>query len=98
MYWCGYDEELSNSESRNIYAYNSDFVITELKRLKEAHFFEDIERLNGAKIISHRVLDNAVRITEFDNGITVYVNFSDSQQEIPEGIIEAKSYYIKAVE
>jgi len=93
-----YDEELSNSESRNIYAYNSDFVITELKRLKEAHFFEDIERLNGAKIISHRVLDNAVRITEFDNGITVYVNFSDSQQEIPEGIIEAKSYYIKAVE
>lgn len=45
--------------------------------------------VNGAEIVSHRILENDVRETVFDNGIKVYVNVSDRKAGSPLGEIEA---------
>lgn len=42
-------------------------------------YAELYEKLRGAKIISHSVLENGLKATAYDNGITVYVNYTDSE-------------------
>ena len=37
------------------------------------------EAVKGSEIVSHSILDNGVRRVEYDNGITVYVNYSDKE-------------------
>ncbi len=51
--------------------------------------------INGAAIVSHRILDNGIRQTVFDNGVTVYVNDSEESLTSPLGEIKALDYVWK---
>lgn len=53
--------------------------------------------INGTEIISHEILANDIRETVFDNGVVVYVNYSDEKLESPLGDIEPLSYVWKGV-
>ncbi|MBR3300108.1 MAG: hypothetical protein IKI68_01330 [Clostridia bacterium] len=48
--------------------------------------------VKGAKIKGHSVLTDSVRKTEFDNGVTLYVNYSDETFDTPLGTVNAKSF------
>ena len=48
--------------------------------------------INGAKIVEHLTVSKDVKRTEFDNGVIVYVNYSQESQDTPFGKVDAKSY------
>ncbi len=51
--------------------------------------------LNGVKsaeIVSHEILENGLRKTEFSNGVSVYVNYTKNNLESPLGEVEAQGY------
>ena len=48
--------------------------------------------VKGAKIKGQSVLTDSVRKTEFDNGVTIYVNYSDEPFYTPLGTVNAKSF------
>ena len=86
--------ELIYTNSSDIYssqysAYKNQIVeyTTELKALNE--------KLDGAFIKSHDILDNGVTVVGYDNGVTVYVNYSSSAQTVDGVTIEAMSYEVK---
>lgn len=51
-----------------------------------------LEKINGAKITSHAILDNDVRKTVFSNGVTVYVNFGEEAAQTPLGTAKPYSF------
>ena len=46
----------------------------------------------NAKIISHKILENGLRKTEFDNGTAVYVNYGSTRLTSEAGEGAAGSY------
>lgn len=52
------------------------------------------DSINGAKIVSNTIISSGVHCTEFDNGVTVYVNYNDSAVSTPAGECGAESYII----
>lgn len=64
--------EFFNSE----YADISDEIISNYKNTKD--YFS---KVNGAEIVSHTILENGLNETKFDNGVTVYVNYTDERIE-----------------
>ncbi len=52
------------------------------------------EKIAGAKIKSHTLISNDVRATEFDNGVTVYVNYSSKAKQTPAGKLAALDYVV----
>ena len=52
------------------------------------------DSMNGAKIIHHEIMENGLRKTIFDNGVSVYVNQTSSVLETPDGCVEPKSYRV----
>lgn len=53
---------------------------------------EYYESIRGAKIIGHSILGDGLRKTVFDNGCTVYVNYSQQDKTIDNTVVEAMSY------
>lgn len=90
-----YNNELTNSENRGIYAFDSNYVISELQKHKNSGLLDDIAKLKNAKIISHMLISNQVRETVYDNGITAYVNYGNSDYTYKNIIIGAKNYLLK---
>ena len=49
--------------------------------------------INGAEIVSHKILDSGLRETVFSNGVKAYVNYTDASIAAPSGApVEADSY------
>lgn len=90
-----YDSELINSENYEMYSYNESYIMDELKVLYDNGIFDDISKLKNAKIVSHDVLSDNVRKTVFDNGITVYVNYSNENYIDDMLSIDANDYLLK---
>lgn len=89
----GWDKALLNSE--NEYFYNR--VYSELENditdytLKISDY---LKKINGAPVKSHRVLDNGLRETVFENGVTAYVNYADKSLSSPAGEVGAHDYLV----
>lgn len=84
------NELVGNSEVRyygSNYA-NSKDLIKKLVVENEDYY----NAIKDAKILNHTSLISNVKRTEFDNGIIVYVNYSDQSFETPYGVVESKSY------
>lgn len=47
----------------------------------------------SSQILDHKVFDNGVRKTVFDNGTVIYVNYSNSEQEINGLKVSPRSYF-----
>lgn len=50
--------------------------------------------IKDAKITSNSVISSGVHCTEFDNGVTVYVNYNDKSVQTPAGDLGALDYII----
>ena len=48
--------------------------------------------VKGAKIVRHSALTQEVKTTEYDNGVVVFVNYSDTPFETPFGVVEPNSF------
>ncbi len=56
---------------------------------------EYYKAINGSKIIKHSLISENIRRTDFDNGISVWVNYGDTPIVLPEGKIEPKSFMFR---
>lgn len=63
-----------------------------VKRVTEYKEFFDL--VNGASIVDHSVVSEEVNMTTFDNGISVYVNYSDYDFATDDGTVAAGGYLI----
>lgn len=55
---------------------------------------EVLEKISDATISQHVVLENGLRVTEFDNGITVAVNYGDDIADYQGAQVAAKDYIV----
>ena len=62
----------------------SDKLINNYNNLKNYY-----AAINGAEIVSHKICENGLRETVFDNGVKVYVNYSESSIVSPIGEVDA---------
>lgn len=57
--------------------------------------FSDISaRLGGAVMSGHKIISENVRVSEYSNGMRIYVNYSDETQNIGGVLLEPLSYAI----
>lgn len=66
-------------------------LIGELSEKSKTYY----DAINGAKILKHTKLSDTLTSTIFDNGVTVWVNFSDEEAVIEEGRIEPNNFMFK---
>ena len=57
-----------------------------------AEYKDYFESVKGASISDHEIINENVRKTTFDNGVSVYVNYSDTDFETADGVVAAGSY------
>ena len=81
--------------SQNISFYNCVYSDLEqeisVNALKIADYLKKTE---GSKIKSHSVLSSGLRETVFENGVTAYVNYSDTALASPAGEVAAHDYLV----
>ena len=89
--------------------YNSDFAYSPHSALAVSKFSDNIElikelsaesreyyeKVKEASITEHSIISNTLRKTEFDNGVTLWVNYSDKSVTLPEGTVEAESFMFR---
>ena len=91
-----YTTDVFNSINKISYVYNENELTKSVEELKNKGFIDYFNAVKNAKIINHEILENGVRKTVFDNGVTVYVNYTDKSVSVDGNNIEASSYiYIK---
>lgn len=82
---------------------NSEFAVTRSSLFSSIRedIKADIEKLSDyfentskARIINHNVLSKSLRMIEYDNGVTVYVNYGNSEVMLEGTKIPAKGYKI----
>ena len=52
------------------------------------------DSIKGATIVSHKILDNGLRLTVFSNGICVYTNYTEKAVDTKQGKVDAMSYLV----
>ncbi len=86
------------NSSALIYTNSSDLYSTEYTTYKDAIVQYDKElrelndKLGDANIVKHESMDNGVNVVTYSNGVKVYVNYSDSDQEVDGITVGAMSY------
>ena len=61
----------------------------------DAKFSNYFNSVNGAKIVDHKVITEHVRMTTFDNGVSVYVNFGRTDYTDGDITVAARDYTVK---
>ncbi len=74
----------------SVYSDLKDGMINNLQSLSEYY-----EKINDAHIISNDIISEGVHITEFDNGVKVCVNYTDTPAKTPLGTVEAQDYLME---
>ncbi len=88
------------SSSDLIYTNSSDMYSTAYSTYRDMIIEYDTElravadAVDGAYIIDHEKLDNDVTRVTYDNGVVIYVNYSESDQVVDGYTIEALSYKV----
>lgn len=92
-----YDTELINS-AQNVF-YGSLYWDSVIERgvktdiIKTVEEYKDyFESVKNASIIDHEVLTENVRKTTFSNGVSVYVNYGDTEYTTEDGVVSARGY------
>lgn len=87
---------------------SSELLTTELKSLTNMNFesnirdaiasYSEMQKIytstSGSKVYSHKYLSDTLTVTEYENGVKVYVNFSDSDISVADVTISAKSFAV----
>ncbi len=54
-----------------------------------------LQKVSNAKISKHTILSDGVNQTDFDNGVSVIVNYTEASVETPFGVVEAESFVFR---
>lgn len=88
-----YDKVLLDIETKSFY--NSCFEDISEDIINNSNELSDYyEKIMGASIVKHTILQNGLRSTEFDNGTVVYVNYGENDAVTPFGNVSASGYVI----
>ena len=88
------------NSSALIYTNSSELYSTEYSTYRDSIVAYDNElravadKTDGAYIIGHEKMDNGVTVVTYDNGVKIYVNYSDKAQTVDNVTVEAMSYYV----
>ena len=85
--------DLIYTNSSNIYSSEysvyRDTIIEYTKELQTVN-----EKVAGAFIAKHEIRDNGITVVTYDNGVTIYINYSNSQQSADGHTLEGMSYKV----
>ena len=56
---------------------------------------EALKYVSDAKMIRHEILENDVRVITYDNGVVIYINYSEKAQKVDGMEIPAESYRLE---
>ena len=75
--------------------YSADFGIWEKSLVENYKVTKQLfDATNGGRIVNHKKLDNGVTCTTYENGIKVYVNYTDADYYFDGIKISANGYFI----
>ena len=76
--------------------YGAEFVswAEEIKEIAGT-YQKDMAGLNQIRMTGHEILADGVTATVYENGTTVYVNYTDKDYEAGGGVVPARSYHVE---
>ena len=83
------DTPLEDYYSLNYYDWK-ERIISYYKTVNDA-----LSRVEGAYIVSHRVVDEGIVCVCYDNGINIYINYTSEDYGIGQAVVPAKGYFVK---
>lgn len=93
-----YNTEILSSPQKSMYSCGIDNIKSRFEELEIIGYFDYYDSIKNAKIKDHMLINNDVRKTIFDNGIEIFVNYSDSKFTNDEIEIDAKSFILRGVD
>lgn len=90
-----YSDTVFSSPQKSMFATNIENVKKHLDKLGNDGFYEYYSSVNDAQITSHVIINENVRKTVFDNGIEVYVNYSENEFVFEDLQIPPCDYVVK---
>lgn len=85
--------ELIYTNSCDIYSSEYDVYKSTIAEYSQA-MKELNDKVSGAFITGHEIMDNGVNVVTYSNGVTVYVNYSSYEQTVDGHTIDAMSYEV----
>lgn len=88
------------NSSALIYTNSSDLYSTEYATYRDtivsydAQLREVAKTVEGALIIKHEKLDNGVTVVHYDNGVAIYINYSEQEQTVNGVTVDAMSFKV----
>lgn len=83
-----------------IYTNSSDIYSSEYSVFRDTiiEYTQELQAVNekvaGAFITGHEIRDNGITVVTYDNGVTIYINYSTSQQSADGHTLEGMSYKV----
>jgi len=87
------DLEGINYYREDYYGYNYENHIDTIKELAEK-YGKISKAVAGSAIVRHRNFDGKTAVTEYENGVRIYVNYTDKEMSVEGNKVEALSYVI----
>jgi hypothetical protein len=87
--------------SELIYTNSSDVYTSQYSvyRSQILEYYEELRNINnltaGSLIINHEVTDSGVTVVTYENGVKIYINYSDKAATVGEVKVDALSYVIE---
>ena len=73
--------------AKSVYSDYKESIFSNYKELSEL-----LNKVSGVTIAKHTILSEGVNKTDFENGVSVIVNYTDASVETPFGVVEAESF------
>ena len=73
----------------SLYTDLKDSIVSNYKSVSDYY-----EKISDSRIVEHNILDSGLRETVFENGIKVFVNYSDKEISSAAGAVPAKSFLV----
>lgn len=83
-----------SSPQKQLFAIDEDNYFSHMKELYDEEFFKYYSSVKDAKIVGHTLLCEDVRKTVFDNGKTVFVNYTNTDYVVGDLRIPANGYVV----
>lgn len=84
-----------------IYTNSSDVYTSqyEVYRDQIISYYEELKAVNeavdGSFIASHKVLENDLTVVTYENGVVIYINYSETDKEVDNVVVPALSYVVE---
>ena len=73
--------------AKSVYSDYKENIFSNYNELSEL-----LNKVSGVSVKKHTILSNGVNQTDFENGVSVIVNYTDNEVETPFGVVKAESF------